>query len=415
MDKDTTKSTFMKYLSPLDTEKMLDEIRTLGLDKYTKKLDAITFTQLLVFGQIQQVTSLTNLSGLLNEDPKLQAQLGLASISTSQLSRKLRMETRFLESVFRRCVDQNIQALGWKKATNRLGRMNLVDSSTITMCLSQYPWASFQRDKAGVKLHLRLVFMNERVYPDKATLTPARPADTTQMDELISCDENALFVFDRGYVDYRKFDVYCQSGTKFVTRLRHNAGTMAVLEERPVAENSPVLRDAVIRLGSEFRSMAHPTRRIEALDKEGQRVIFLTNDLTLPAEEICDLYRNRWQIELFFKWIKQHLTVKQLYGKSENAVYNQLRIALITFCLLVLLQARVKHSGRLIAVYKSLQRHWAEKFDTFVFYVTRPPTRRSCGRRRMNHEQTFTQTLQQYVNGDVGHLETSEYDPIFIR
>jgi hypothetical protein len=415
MDKDTTKSTFTKYLAPLNPKKMLDVIQTLGLDKYTKKLDSITFTQLLVFGQVQQVASLTNLSGLLNEDPKLQAQLGLASISTSQLSRKLaRMETKFLQSVLQQCIQQVTQTLGWKKATNQLGRLNLVDSSTITMCLSQYPWARFQRDKAGVKLHLRLAFVDGWVHPDKAVLTPARSSDTTQMDRLIECDKDALYIFDRGYVDYQKFDAYCESGTRFVTRLRHNAGTLEVLDERPVQQGSPVSRDAVIQLGSEFCSMTHPTRRIEMLDDEGHLILFLTNDLTVSAEEICALYRKRWQIELFFKWIKQHLNVKQLYGKSENAVYNQLYIALITFCLLVLLQVRVRHNGSLLTVYKALQYHWDKGFNEFVLYFTRPPTRRSSGRKRIDHEQTFAQILR-HIDGDVANLDSVEYDSIYIR
>ena len=413
MDKDTTKSTLAEYLSPLDTVEMLREIKALGLDKYTKKLDSITFTQLLVLAQVKQVASLTDLSGLLNGNRQLQSRLGLESISKSQLSRKLgQMDTKFLESVFQRCVGQIVRAVGVKKAMNKLRRINLVDSSTITMCLSQYPWAEFKHSKAGVKLHLRLVFFNGLVYPDKGVLTPARPSDRSQMDNLVVDEPDALNVFDRGYVDYRKFDEYCRNGTRFVTRLRDNASTIEVYEERPIKHGLPVLRDAVVKLGSAFRSMVHPTRWIETLDSEGRRIIILTNDLTMDVAEICDLYRKRWQIELFFKWIKQHLHVRNLYGKSENAVYNQLRIALITFCLLVLLQLRVNHRGSLLDVYKCVRQHWAETFAEFLFYLTRPPTRESSGRKKTNHEQIFSQTLQEYIDGEIEHLDSLVYDPI---
>ncbi|EPZ53165.1 IS4 family transposase [Alicyclobacillus acidoterrestris] len=413
MGKHIIKSTLAEYLSPLNPVEMLREIKTLGLDRYTKKLDSITFLQLLVFAQLQQIDSLTSLSALLNENQQLQAELGLESISTSQLSRKLRqMDTKFPSSVFQRCVAQIARTVGAKKATQALKRMNLIDASTITMCVSQYPWAEFRQTKAGVKLHLRLVFENDLAYPDKEILTPAKPADRTQMDNLVVNEPDALNVFDRGYVDYQKFDEYILNGTRFVTRLRENASIMEVYEERPVAQDSLVVRDAVIRLGSKFRNMVHPTRWLEVLDSDGRRIMILTNDLTMDATEICDLYRNRWQIELFFKWIKQHLHVKKFYGKSENAVYNQLRIALITFCLLVLLRLRVKHPGRLLDVYKCVRWHWSEPFTEFRCYLSRPPTRASTGRKKVKTEEIFAMTLQQYIDEEIEHLESMVYDPI---
>lgn len=412
MDNDTTKSTLAEYLCPLNEKEMLHEITSLGLDRYTKKLDSVTFTQLLVLAQVNQVASLTDISGLLNEDRELQSELGLASISKSQLSRKLRqMDTRFLESVLRRCTQQVVRAVGWKKATEHLGRINLVDSSTITMCLSQYPWANFRHDKSGVKLHMRLVFVDGLVYPDKEALTPAKPSDRTQMDNLVVNEPNALNIFDRGYVDYGKFDEYCGNGTRFITRLRENASIMEVYEERPVKPGSPVLRDAVVRLGSGFRSMAHPTRWLEILDNNGNKIIILTNDFKMDAGEICDLYKRRWQIELFFKWMKQHLHVRGLYGKSENAVYNQLRVALITFCLLVLLQLKVKYAGKLLDVYKCVRRHWSKTFVEFLFYLTRPPTRKSKGRRKVDHEQIFLTIVQQYIDQGIKSFDGVEYDP----
>jgi hypothetical protein len=413
MDKDTTKSTFAEYCFPLDTNAMMQEIQSLGVDKYTKKLDSITFTRLFVFAQVKQLPSLHQISGFLNEDEGLQAELGLKSISKSQLSRKLRdINPDLLESVFKRCVTQVIAACGVKAAAKRLGQINLIDSSTITMCLSQYPWAKFIKSKAGVKLHLRLAFFDGLSYPDKAVLTPAKPSDRSQMDNLVVYEPGALNVFDRGYVDYRKFDQYCYDGVRFVTRLRENASIAEVYEEKPIKPGSAVIRDEVIKLGSKFRIMTHPIRRIETTDNNGKRIIILTNDFVLDAQEVCDLYKKRWQIELFFKWIKQHLRVKSLYGKSQNATFNQLWIALISFCLLVLLQLKAKYRKKLLDVYERVQRHWAKAFSEFLYYLNRPPSRDSCGRVKTNHELAFALTLRQYEEADTEHLDCLFYDPL---
>ncbi|GMA66102.1 IS4 family transposase [Alicyclobacillus fastidiosus] len=336
------------------------------------------------------------------------------SISASQLSRKLReTPSYFLDFVFRECVEQITRQVGAKRANEKMRRINLVDSSTISMCVSQYPWAEFRSTKAGVKLHLRLVFLDDQVAPDKAILTPAKPADKTQMDALVVVEPNALNVFDRGYVDYRKFDTYCANGTKFVTRLKDNAVIHEVIEERQVPSDSPVTREALVRLGSYPNYvMEHTLRLLETTDNEGKRVVILTNDMTMDAEQICDVYRKRWQIELFFKWVKQHLVLKRLYGHSENGVYNQLLIALITYCLLILLQAKVSHSGKLLEVYKCLRLYWDRAFSEFVKALYKKPGRTSKGRRRCKVEDIFEQTVQQYIERETEHLETVIYDLI---
>jgi len=414
MDKDTTKSGLAEYLVPLCTESILQELNQLKLDRYAKKFHTAQFAKLFVFAQVKQIESLTDISMTLSANEALQKELDLESISASQLSRKLRdVPPSFMEFIFRQCVQQISRQAGMKRANERLGQIHLVDSSTISMCLSQYRWAEFRRTKAGVKLHLRLIFLDHQVVPDKVILTHARPADRTQMDELVVIEEGALTVFDRGYVDYRKFDAYCSASTRFVTRLKDNAVIHEVLEERPIASGSPVTREALVHLGSYPNYvMTHPLRLIQTKDSEDNLVTILTNDLTLPAEEVCDVYRQRWQIELFFKWVKQHLVLKQLYGKSEAAVYNQLWIALVTYCLLILMQLKVAHRGKLLHVYKCIRLYWDREFADFVRALYKGATRVSKGRRRWPEEQIFKETLQQYRYGQTEHLETTNYDPI---
>ncbi|WP_407655227.1 hypothetical protein [Alicyclobacillus dauci] len=122
--------------------------------------------------------------------------------------------------------------------------------------------------------------------------------------------------------------------------------------------------------------------------------------------------RQSFTRQLFFKWIKQHLVLKRLYGRSETAVYNQLWIALVTYCLLVLMQLKVAHRGKLLDVYKCVRLYWDKKFNDFVRALYKQPSRKSKGRRRWPTERIFTETLQQYVTGETEHLETTTYDPI---
>jgi hypothetical protein len=406
MDKDNIKSTLTEYLIPLNHKFMFQQIQQLELDKYVKKLDCITTTRLFVFAQLMQIQSYTDISLKVQQNKNLQKSIDLESISISQLSRKLRdMDAAFLEAVFKDLVQQLFRKLGEGKATNKLGSIHLIDASTISLCVSKYRWAEFRKTKAGVKLHLRFIHEKNGSYPDEAILTSARPADKTQMDALVVEDPNALNIFDRGYIDYRKFDLYCAKSIRFVTRLKSNAD-IHVIEEKPIDPSSSILREAIVRLGNKNSYlMEHPLRLIECLDSEGNRIRILTSDFSLSVEEISDLYRSRWQIELFFKWIKQHLHVKKCYGTSKNAVYNQIRLALITFCLTLLMQKNCTYSGSLLDVFKHLQLCWDEAFAEFLKTLFRQPSRSSTGRRKLDHERIFEETLQQVEAGMTAHWD----------
>ena len=413
MDKDNTKSTFTEYLMPLNYEFMLAQIKHLNLDKYVKKLDCITTTKLFIFAQLLQIKSYTDIHLKLNETEKLQQLLRLESISISQLSRKFRdMDESLLEAVFKDLVQQVSRRLGVPKTNQKLGRIHLIDSSTISLCLMKYRWAEFRKTKAGIKIHQRIIYCEDGVYPDEAILTPAKPADKTQMDALVVTDSDALNIFDRGYIDYRKFDIYCRNNIRFVTRLKSNA-IIDVIQEHTAKPSSNILREATVLLGDKKTYlMESPLRLIECLDGEGNLVRILTNDFKLDSDEISELYRIRWQIELFFKWMKQHLHIKRCYGTSRTAVYNQIRIALITFCLTILIQLNVSYKGSLLTVFKHVNLAWDTTFELFIEALFREPTRSSQGRRKMNHERIFAETLQQYEKGNVDHLNDMTYDPI---
>jgi hypothetical protein len=413
MDKDNTKSTFTEYLIPLNYEMMLQQIKHLNLDKYVKKLDCITTTKLFIFAQLTQIKSYTDIHMKLTQMEKLQQLLGLESISISQLSRKFRdMDDALLETVFKDLVQQVSRRLGVRKTNEMLGRIHLIDSSTISLCFMKYRWAEFRKTKAGIKLHQRIIYCDEGVYPEEAILTPAKPADKTQMDALVVTDPDALNIFDRGYLDYRKFDHYSRNKIRFVTRLKSNAD-IEVIQEHSIKPNSNVLREATVQLGNKNTYlMESPLRLIECLDGEGKIIRIITNDFRLTTEEISDLYRKRWQIELFFKWMKQHLHIKGCYGTSKTAVYNQIRVALITFCLTLLTKLKTTYRGSLLTVFKCLGNAWDQAYQGFMDALFREPTRSSAGRRKVDHERIFAETLQQYEEGTVEHLDDLTIDPI---
>ena len=344
---------------------------------------------------------------------KLVKEMHLNSISASQVSRRLRdLPPEVLHLILQSNIIEIGKETGFDALTRELGRIYLIDSTTISLCFSRYLWAEFRNTTAGVKLHQRLRFCQEGVIPDKAVVTPAKPADKTQMDDLVVEDADALNVFDRGYVDYKKFDFYCANGIRFVTRLKRNA-KVKVVKELPLDTEGPIKRHQLVYLGTKgINRMKYPLRLIETEDTHGKPVIIITNDLELKVEEISDIYRYRWQIELFFKWIKQHLKVKHFYGLSQQAVENQLFIALITYCLLMLLKLKTGYKGPLLNIKRLLGTCLYEPFTAFVRKLYHRPGRGSKGRRKANHEAVFRETLRQVLAGEAEHLNDLTYDPM---
>ncbi|WP_407272916.1 transposase [Radiobacillus sp. PE A8.2] len=190
------------------------------IDKYVKKLDLLTFTRLFIHAQLKGLPSLRRVSENVKRKKMVQRQVGLESISKSQLSRKFgEIPSEIFQVIMHQLIQKLHLILGPKKAEKALGKIHLIDSSTLSMCLSQYEWADFRDTKSGIKMHTSLVFCDGESYPNDVIITPARPADETQLDAVIVQDKNALHVFDRGYFNFEKFDFYCAKGIRFVTRI----------------------------------------------------------------------------------------------------------------------------------------------------------------------------------------------------
>lgn len=412
--KGTIKSTFFQLFEPIFSQNFYQLLQKLEVDKYVKKLTALKFIILMVFAQLEQLTCLREISNSLNNN-KFSKMIKLDSISFSQISRKLRsMMLETVEFLFRDLVRQVGIQTGFKPIRQELGRLYLIDSSTISLCLTRYRWASFRKTKGGIKIHLRLRLFKQGVLPDAAIITPAKVADKTQMDGLVVEEKGVFNVFDRAYLDYKKFDDYCENGILFASRLKKNA-LVEVVKKLPVTPGSKIKRDCIVILGKDgFTKMHHPLRYIETEDLEGNQIIIITNDFKMSAEEIGDIYRYRWQIELFFKWIKQHLHVKHFYGLTQQAVEMQLYIALITYCLLKIIQLKTGYKGPLLQIQRLLNTCLYEPFPCFVRRLYRKPERISKGRRKIDHERIYQETLRQVIAGEAEHLDDLTYDPVIL-
>ncbi|HAO77872.1 MAG TPA: IS4 family transposase [Verrucomicrobia subdivision 3 bacterium] len=235
-----------------------------------------------------------------------------------------------------------------------------LDSTTIDLCLSLFPWATFRRHKAAIKLHTLLTLQGN--FPTVIIVTPARVHDVNILDQLV-WEAGAFYIMDRGYLDFARLHRLHQSGAFFVTRARQNF-RCARRYSRPVDKATGLRFDqTVVTTGLNTQhDYPVPLRRIGYRDPEtGKSFVFLTNNFTVPALTIAQLYRGRWQIELFFKWLKQHLRIKAFYGTSPNAVRTQIWSAIAVYLLVAILKKRLHLEASLYTILQILSLTLFEK------------------------------------------------------
>ena len=226
-----------------------------------------------------------------------------------------------------------------------------LDSTTIDLCLSLFPWAKFRRHKAAIKMHTLLDLHGN--IPTFIRVTSGDVHDVNLLDEILP-EAGAFYVMDRGYIDFQRLFVFTLSSAFFVVRTKSNV----LLQRRyshPVDKSTGVRSDQTVILSSFESASVYPDalRRVSYFDAEtNKRLKFLTNNFALPALTIAQIYRCRWQVELFFKWIKQHLRIKAFYGTSENAVKTQIWIAVSVYVLVAIIRKRL---GLNASLYQILQ------------------------------------------------------------
>jgi len=241
-----------------------------------------------------------------------------------------------------------------------------LDSTTIDLCMSLFPWAKFRKRKAGVKLHTLLDLRGN--IPTFIRITEALVHDVNILDDIIP-EAGAFYIMDRGYLDFARLYIFHQCLTFFVTRAKGNF-QFCRLYSHPVDKLTGLRCDQTIVLTGFYSLKDYPEklRRIRYVDKETeQHLVFLTNCFTLPAITIARLYKCRWQVELFFKWIKQHLRIKVFFGTSENAVKTQIWIAISVYVLVAIIKKQLNLDLNLYTILQILSVTLFEKVSFYKY------------------------------------------------
>jgi hypothetical protein len=239
-----------------------------------------------------------------------------------------------------------------------------LDSTLIDLCLSLFPWAQFRKRKGAVKLHTLLDLRGN--IPTLIIITHGKIHDVNILDEL-PLEAGAIYIMDRGYLDFGRLYTIHQSSAFFITRAKRNFDFQR-LYSLPVDKTTGVQADQIITLQGFYAQKDYPKklRRIRYFDApNNKRFVFLSNNFTLPALTIAQLYHCRWQIELFFKWIKQHLRIKAFYGTSENAVKTQIWIAISVYVLVAIVKKRLGIDHSLYKILQILSVSLFEKTDLY--------------------------------------------------
>jgi len=305
-------------------------------NRYVKHFTCWNQLLVMIFGQLSNRDSLRELIISLDAHSQKSYHLGFSkSVTRSNLAKANESrDYRIFEELAYYLI-----GIARKKLSNDdfevKGKVYAFDSTTIDLCLSVFWWANFRKTKGGIKIHTLYDITTQ--IPAFVHITDAKVHDVKAMD-LILYESGAYYIFDRGYVDFERLYRITQLGSYFVIRSKKNM-QFECSECRPVNADTGVMSDQVGVFTGFYTSKHYPgkLRKVVFYDAEMDRTfIFLSNNFELPPEQIALLYKNRWQIELFFKWIKQHLKIKSFWGTTENAVRIQIYTAIITYCMVAI-------------------------------------------------------------------------------
>jgi len=298
--------------------------------------------------------------------------LGSAKLTRSNLSRINENKPYTLyEALFGKLLNR-CQRLTPGHPFRFKNKLYSLDASTIDLCLSVFPWADFRSTKGAIKLHIGL---NHSGYlPEFVTITEGKTSDI-EIGRMLSFPAGSIIAIDRGYTDYQWYNQLNNKGIFFVTRLKSNT-SHKVFKRHPVLKNKGLTSDQTIILTGigAVKNCPIQLRRISYRDQEtGKQYVFLTNHFKLAAKTIADIYKARWQVELFFKWIKQNLKIKSFVGTSKNAVMTQIWIALCVYLLIVFIKFHAKIKQSMQQILRLLQLNLFEKRDIMVLLSSDPP------------------------------------------
>jgi hypothetical protein len=346
-------SIFSQLLQLFPRIEFENTVKETNADRHTKGFTCWGQFVSMLFCQLGRAHSLREITGGLRSCEGKLKHLGISAPAHSTLAyanehRPWELYQKVFFNLLGRCRNQVIV----NKKFRFKNKLVSLDSSVIDLCLSLYDWAKFRRTKGAIKLHL--ILDHDGYLPSFAVITEGKVSDI-KVAHTLKFDPGTIVVYDRGYNDYLLFGHWTDQGIYFVTRMKDNA-IFEVVEEKSIPSNRHILKDQIIRLtGPKAEERCpHLLRRVEFYDEGKDSIlVFLTNNLKLGSTTIAAIYKDRWQIELFFKALKQNLKIKTFVGTSPNAVKIQIWTALIAMLILrfLQLQSRFKWSlSNLVAI-----------------------------------------------------------------
>ena len=340
----TGKLVFAQLIEHLPLQTFRRCVARYGGQHKVKSFSCLDQLLVMMFAQLTFRESLRDIEACLRAQPEKIYHMGIRggmarnTLANANATRDWRIYADFAQRLIRTARDLYASEPLGIQLDNTIYAL---DSTTIDLCLSLFPWAPFRSTKAAVKLHTLLDLRGN--IPTFLHISDGKLHDVNILDQLIP-EAGAFYIVDRGYVDFERLARFDQAGAFFVTRAKRGM-RFKRLAWRKTDRSSGVICDHTIALTVFYSKQGYPKplRRIRFKDPEtGKKLVFITNHLDLEPLTVCQLYKMRWQVELFFKWIKQHLRIKTFFGTSENAVKSQIWIAVCTYVLVAIVRKRLK-------------------------------------------------------------------------
>ena len=359
----TGKTLFAQLMDFLPWTTFARIVERYGGDRYVKSLVCATQFRVMAFAQLTYRESLRDIEVCLSAQSSKLYHMGFSQeIRRSTLADANETRDWRIHAEFAQCLIVQARKLyiGDSFGLELENTTYALDSTTIDLCLSLFPWALFRTTKSAVKMHTLLDLRGN--IPSFIHISDGKLGDVNVLDVLV-LEVGAIYVMDRGYLDFARLYAMHQTQAFFVTRAKSNTQLRRIYSAQ-VDRGTGIICDQTVLLTGVTSRKDYPEqlRRIRFKDSEtGKTLVFLTNNFTLPAATICALYKARWQVELFFKWIKQHLRVKKFYGNSENAVKSQIWIAMSVYVLVAIVKKRLNLDASLYTLLQILSLTLFEK------------------------------------------------------
>ena len=349
---------FNQLLSFLPKYKFNEFVGQHNGDKYIKKMTSWNQFVLLLYAQATGKKSLRDIETGFNMHQNTWHHLGIKTVAKSSISdannkRSYQIFEKLFYALLEQCKDVTMN-----KEFKFNNPLYSFDSTTINLCLSIFDWAKYRKEKGALKIHMLL--NNRTTIPELLTISDGKKADITAIKEMSLSSKlrkGSILVFDRAYIDYQWWNKLDEDKIFFVSRTKSNQNIFVIGQHKDKLEKN-IIADEIVIFG-EYKAMEkypEQLRRVRYYDPENKKeYTYLTNNFDLTAKQVADIYKDRWQIELFFKWIKQNLKIKTFLGTSQNAVMTQIWIAMIYYLLLAYIKFQTKFKKSLLELTRMIK------------------------------------------------------------